>query len=149
VVPDPAFQGRVYTAAGPWLVTPEDLRAFARAAGATHPACFDRQAARALGYSDIVACPTYAVRPAQHAEAAYIDDPAAGIDFTRVVHAAQSFRHHQSITAGARLWTRLEVTKVVPRPALSLVTTVCAITDDSARPVCDVTSTLAIRGVAQ
>lgn len=45
----------------PWTyeVTPTSVRAFARGVGYTDPVYFDREAARAAGYRDIPAPPTY------------------------------------------------------------------------------------------
>src|SRR3990170_3450787 len=85
------------------------LREFARAVGATHPAHHDVDAARALGHADVVATPTFAVVIAQRAEAQLIEDPEAGIDFSRVVHAEQRFTHHRPIFAGDRLVAELHV----------------------------------------
>jgi acyl dehydratase len=122
------------------------LREFARAVGATGAECFDVAAARGLGYPDVVATPTFAVVVAQRAEVAYVADPAAGIDFTRVVHAEEAFQHHRPIVAGDRLHTHLTVEAVTQRRGIWLVTTTCDLTDDAGLPVCQVTSTLAVKG---
>ena len=83
---------------------------------------------------------------AQLAEAQYIDDPAAGIDFARVVHAEERFAHHRPIVAGDELVTVLHVDQVTTRGALALVTTRCEIADAAGQPVASVVSTLAVRG---
>ncbi|MDR2378260.1 MAG: MaoC family dehydratase N-terminal domain-containing protein, partial [Bifidobacteriaceae bacterium] len=116
---DPAFAGRVYPPTGPHLVERDALRRFAAAVAAQAPACFDPAAARALGHPDLVAAPTFAVVIAQPAEAQYVRDPAAGIDFGRVVHAAQSLRHHRPIVAGDRLWAALTVESVARRRGIA------------------------------
>jgi acyl dehydratase len=120
---DEGFVGRVFTLPQPYEVEPEVLRAFARSVGATHPACHDAAAARALGYRDIVATPTFAVVIAQAAEAIYINDPAAGIDFTRVVHAEERFEHHHPIVAGDRVAATVEVVAITARAGITRVTT--------------------------
>ena len=74
-----AYAGRAYPPTAPYAVGREHLRDFARAVGATHPAHHDVDAARALGYPDVVAPPTFAVVVAQRAEAQLIADPEAGI----------------------------------------------------------------------
>lgn len=143
---DPGFVGRLYPPTAPFVVGREHLRDFARAVGAVHPAFHDVAAARDLGHRDVVACPTFAVVIAQRAEAQYVDDPAAGVDFTRVVHAEERFTHHRPIVAGDELVTVLHVDQVTERAGLALVTTRCEIADAAGEPVATVVSTLAVRG---
>lgn len=140
-----AFVGRTYPPTAGYAVGREHLRDFARAVGATHPAHHDVEAARTLGYPDVVAPPTFAVVVAQRAEAQLIEDPEAGIDFSRVVHAEERFTHHRPIHAGDELVTVLHVDSVVERSGLAMVTTRCEITADG-EPVATVVSTLAVRG---
>ena len=142
---DPAVAGRQYPPTAAYAVGREHLRDFARAVGAAHPAHHDVAAARSLGYPDVVAAPTFAVVIAQRAEAQLIDDPAAGIDFSRVVHADERFTHHRPIHAGDKLVTVLHVDQVVERAGLAMVTTRCEIADVEGTPVATVVSTLAVR----
>ncbi len=142
---DPGFVGRTYPPTPPYDVARTALAAFAEATGATHPAYTDAAAARALGHPDVVAPPTFAVVVAQAAESQYIADPAAGIDFSRVVHADERFTHHRPIHAGDRLVTVLHVESVTERAGLALVATRCEIADDAGTPVATVRSTLAVR----
>ena len=130
----------------PYEVAGVKLREFARATGAVNPIHFERDAARAAGFPDVVATPTFAVVPAQEAEAAYISDPASGIDFTRVVHADEAFVHDRPIVAGDVLATTVEVSAITDRGPLTLVTTTATIRDDDGQRVARVTSTLAVRG---
>ena len=143
-----SFAGRTYPPTVPFAVGREHLRDFARAVGATHPAHHEVSAARSLGYPDVVAPPTFAVVVAQRAEAQLIEDPEAGIDFGRVVHADERFTHHRPIHAGDELVTVLHVDTIVERAGLAMVTTRCEIAADDGTPVSTVVSTLAIRGEA-
>ncbi|MDR1441903.1 MAG: MaoC family dehydratase N-terminal domain-containing protein [Bifidobacteriaceae bacterium] len=143
-----SFVGRRYRSAEPYLVGPDELRAFAAAFGASAPACCDPAAAQALGYAGLVAAPTYAVVIAQQAEAEYVRDPASGIDFERVVHGEESFRHHRPIVAGDRITTELTVASVVERRGMTTVTTAVQLSDAAGQPVATVTSTLVVRGEA-
>ncbi|WP_425955066.1 FAS1-like dehydratase domain-containing protein [Xylanimonas sp. McL0601] len=149
-LPDTGFAGTEYPATPPYSVGREKLREFAAAVGAEHPAHFDLEAARGLGYADLVAPATFAVVIAQRAEAQYIEDPAARIDFARVVHADERFTHHRPIVAGDELVTVLHVDNVVHRAGIAMVTTRCEIsaltTDGGSEPVSTVVSTLAVRG---
>ena len=154
---NPDFAGREYPATAPYAVGREKLREFASAVGAAHPAHHDLVAARGLGYPDLVAPPTFAVVVAQRAEAQYVQDPEAGIDFSRVVHADEKFVHHRPIVAGDELVTVLHVDSVTERAGIAMVTTRCEIFaaphDDAAdaavgtgEPVATVSSSLVIRG---
>jgi acyl dehydratase len=148
---NPAFIGRIYRSDRPYVVERTVLREFAAATGlteATAPACFDPAAARRLGYADVVAAPTFAVVIAQRAEAQYIQDPQAGIDFKRVVHAEESFRHHRPIVAGDRITTQLTVTAVAERRGITTVKTTAELHDAARSPVATVISALAVRGQA-
>lgn len=141
-----AYAGRSYPPTAPYAVGREHLRDFARAVGSAHPAHHDVEAARSLGHPDVVAPPTFAVVVAQRAEAQLIEDPEAGIDFSRVVHADERFTHHRPIHAGDELVTVLHVDQITERAGLAMVTTRCEISAADGAPVATVTSTLAVRG---
>ncbi len=143
---DAGYAGRVYPPTDAYLVGREHLRDFASAVGATHPSHHEVEAARSLGYPDVVAAPTFAVVIAQAAEAQLISDPAAGIDFSRVVHAEERFTHHRPIVAGDAISTVLHVDSIVERAGLAMVTTRCELSDADGAPVATVVSTLAVRG---
>lgn len=142
---DPSFAGREFAPDEPYEVTRAELAAFAEAVGASNPAHTDPAAARLLGYPDVIAPPTWAVVVAQRAEAKYVQDPAAGVDFTRVVHADERFTHVRPIHAGDRLVTTLHVDSVTERAGLGMVTTRVEVCDEAGAPVATVVSTLAVR----
>lgn len=143
---DVARVGSVFTGTAPFQVTRRDIAAFADAVGATSPIHRDPTAARALGFADVVAPVTFAVVVAQEAEAEYIADPASGIDFSRVVHADETFTHHRPLVAGESVATAVHVDAITSRGPLTLVTTRTEITAESGDGVASVVSTLAIRG---
>lgn len=156
------FVGRHYPPEGVYEVGREKIREFAEAvagadAGAfvegersagspVHPVHTDPEAARALGYRDVVAPPTFAVIVAQRSDARLIRDPEAGIDFTRVVHGEQRFVHHRPIVAGDRLVATLQVDGVRGSGGHSMVTTRSEITTEDGGAVCTATSTIVVRG---
>jgi len=142
---DTSYAGREYPPTAGYDVGREKLREFASAVGATHPAHSDPEVARSLGYPDVVAPPTFAVVVAQRAEAQLFEDPAAGIDFSRVVHADERFTHHRPIHAGDRLVTVLHVDSIVERAGLAMITTRAEIASEDGEPVATVVSTLAVR----
>ncbi|WP_448630248.1 FAS1-like dehydratase domain-containing protein [Cellulomonas soli] len=142
---DTGYAGREYPANAVYEVAREKLREFASAVGSTHPAHTDPEVARSLGYPDAIAPATFAVVIAQRAEAQLFEDPAAGIDFSRVVHADERFTHHRPIHAGDRLVTVLHVDQIVERAGLAMITTRAEIGTESGEPVATVVSTLAVR----
>lgn len=128
-----------------YRVSAVKIAEFADAVGAASPLHYDRDAARAAGYKDVVAPPTFAVVIAQRAEFAYVNSPESGIDFSRVVHAEEGFMHHRPIVAGDVLEATAHVDSITHRAGLSFVTTRVEISDGEF-PVATVTSTLAVRG---
>jgi acyl dehydratase len=143
------FIGREYPATAPYQVGREKIAEFARAIGSDNPACFSQEAARGLGYPDVVAPTTFAVVVAQAAEAQYIQDPEARIDFSRVVHADERFTYTRPIFAGDELVSVVHVDKIVERAGLAMITTrveISALVADGSEHVVTVTSTLAVRG---
>ncbi|MEZ0449531.1 FAS1-like dehydratase domain-containing protein [Cellulomonas sp. ICMP 17802] len=142
---DVGYAGRQYPPTEAYEVGREKLREFADAVGASHQAHTDPSVARALGYPDVIAPPTFAVVVAQRAEAQLFEDPAAGIDFSRVVHADERFTHHRPIHAGDRLMTVLHVDSITVRAGLAMITTRAEIAAEDGEPVATVVSTLAVR----
>jgi acyl dehydratase len=160
-----SFAGRVYPPTPVYEVGREKIREFAEAIGGgdpgafvdlpldplvgpehVHPAHVDPEAARALGYPDVIAPPTFAVIVAQRCDAQLVRDPEAGIDFSRVVHGEQSFTHHRPIVAGDRLVAVLHVDSVRSAGGHAMVTTRSEITTEAGEPVCTATSTIVVRG---
>ncbi|GAB47900.1 FAS1-like dehydratase domain-containing protein [Mobilicoccus pelagius] len=141
-----AYEGRRYPPGEPFSVGREHVRAFAAAVGATDPVHHDVEAARAAGFADVVAPPTFAVVVAQRCEAAYIADPEAGVDFDRLVHGEESFVHHRPIVAGTELVGELHVDRVREAGGHGLATTRVEITDTKGEAVCTVRSSVVVRG---
>lgn len=137
--------GRVYPATEPYSVGREKIREFAAAVKATSPLHFDVQAAQSVGYSDLIAPPTFAIILAQKADAALISDPEAGIDFSRVVHADQRFTHHRPIVAGDELLTEVHVDSVRVMGAGAMLTTREEITTIEGEKVATCISSLLVR----
>jgi len=142
---DPEIAGRVYPPGEVYEVGREKIREFAEAVGSDDPAHRDPAAARALGYPDVIAPPTFAVIAAQRCEAQLIRDPAAGIDYARVVHGEERFGHHRPIVAGDRLVGTLHVDSVRSAGGHAMVTTRVELATESGEPVSTVTSTIVVR----
>lgn len=143
---NPDFVGRSYPQSGPYAVDAPLIAAFAAAVGATDPVHTDGGAARAAGYADVVAPPTMAVRFSQAAERAYVTDPAAGIDFSRVVHGEQRFVHHRPITAGDEVVGTTTVDAVRSVGGHAMVTTRTELATTTGEALATSTSTIVVRG---
>jgi len=143
---NPELQGRVFPPTEPYLVGREKVREFARAVFATNPINLDPEAAKAAGYDDVVAPPTFAVVVQEHSLAKLLAEPGAGIDFTRVVHGDQRFTSTRPIVAGDLLTATLTVSSVKTLGAHSMVTAESSITDAAGEHVVTAVSTLVVRG---
>jgi acyl dehydratase len=146
---NPQIAGRVYAPSPAYEVGREKIREFATAINSTDPVHSDPDAARALGYPDVIAPPTLAVLIAQLSEGQLINDPEAGIDYARVVHGEERFAHHRPIVAGDRLVATLSVDKVGTAGKLTMVNTRVEIADEKGEPVTTVTSTIVVRGAEE
>jgi acyl dehydratase len=140
------LQGSSYPPAHAYSVGREKVREFSAAVGATHPFHTDVDAARAAGHADLIAPPTFAVIIAQKAEAAYISDPASGIDFSRVVHAEERFTHHRPIVAGDEITATVHVDRARAVGTGGMVTTRTELTNEDGEAVSTVLSTIMVRG---
>ena len=137
--------GRVYPPSPAYEVGREKIREFATAINSADPVHVDPQAARAAGHPDVIAPPTFAVLVTQRCEGQVMTDPAAGIDFTRVVHGDQRFVHHRPIRAGDRLVGTLHVDDVDTRGRHATVTTRVELTDETGDAVTTALSRIVVR----
>ncbi|HEY6799012.1 MAG TPA: MaoC family dehydratase N-terminal domain-containing protein [Agromyces sp.] len=143
---NPELQGRVFPPTEPYLVGREKVREFSRAVFATNPVNLDPEAARAAGYDDVVAPPTFAVVVQERTLAQLLAEPDSGIEFSRVVHGDQRFTSSRPIVAGDLLTASLAVSSVKTLGAHSMVTAESTITDAAGDHVVTAISTLVVRG---
>ena len=143
---NPELQGRVFAPTAPYLVGREKIREFARAVFATSPLNNDPDAAKAAGYDDIVAPPTFPIVIQEATLAQLLAEPDAGIDFTRVVHGDQRFSYTRAIVAGDELTATLAVTSIKSLGGHSMVTSESTIVDSAGEHVVTAISTLVVRG---
>ncbi|MFT4122583.1 MAG: MaoC family dehydratase N-terminal domain-containing protein [Microbacteriaceae bacterium] len=143
---NPDLVGRSFPPAAPYLVGREKVREFARAVFATHPTSLDPEAARAAGYPDLVAPPTFPVVVQEHTLQQLLAEPDAGIDFSRVVHGEQRFVYTRPVVAGDELTATLAVTSVKSLGGNDMVTAESTMSDAEGRHVVTAISTLVVRG---
>ena len=143
---NPQLVGRVFAPTEPYLVGREKVREFSRAVFAASPLSLDVAAARAAGYSDLVAPPTFAVVVQELTLHQLLSEPDAGIDFSRVVHGDQRFTFTRPIVAGDELTAMLTVASIKSLGGHSMVTAESSIVGADGGHVVTATSTLVVRG---
>ena len=145
---NPDLQGRLFEPTAPYLVGREKVREFSRAVFSTNPLNFDPEAARAAGYDDVVAPPTFPVVVQEATLAQLLAEPDGGIDFSMVVHGEQRFSYTRPVVAGDELTATLAVTSIKTLGGNSMVTAESTMVDASGAHVVTATSTLVVRGDA-
>jgi acyl dehydratase len=78
----------------------EKIREYAYAIGATNPVHFDREAARADGFRDVVAPPMFAVVYSAGSVGPGVLDPELGINLALMLHGSQEFVWGEPVCAG-------------------------------------------------
>jgi acyl dehydratase len=145
---NPAIEGKIYPRTASYLVGREKIREFAKAVFSKDPANLDLEAAKSLGYKDLIAPPTFAVVIQERSLTQVITDSEAALDFSRVVHGDQRFIHVRPIVAGDELTSELKVASVKQLAGNSMVSFETQIFDANQDLVCTAISTLVVRGEA-
>ena len=139
---NPELVGRTFPPTAPYLVGREKVREFARAVFADAPQHTDHDAARALGYDDVVAPPTFAMVVQDLTLQQLLGDPESGIELSRLVHAEQRFRYTRPIVAGDELVATLSVTGIRSMGGGTMITSEAEIVDADGAHVVTTTSIL-------
>ncbi|GMM96935.1 MULTISPECIES: MaoC family dehydratase N-terminal domain-containing protein [Microbacterium] len=143
---NPELVGRTFPPTAPYLVGREKVREFARAVFADDPQHTDPDAARALGYDDVVAPPTFAmvVQDLTLQQLLALDD--SGIALERLIHAEQRFRYTRPIVAGDELTAQLSISGVRAVGKGAMVTSEAEIVDAQGAHVVTAVSVLLVGG---
>lgn len=141
---NPDLVGRAFPPTAAYLVGREKVREFARAVFADEPQHTDPEAARALGYTDVVAPATFAIVVAEQTLQQLIAEPDSGIVLSRTLHAEQRFRYTRPIVAGDELTAQVSVTGIRTMGANAMVTSDTEITDAAGAHVVTATSVLLV-----
>ncbi|WP_295790175.1 MaoC family dehydratase N-terminal domain-containing protein [uncultured Microbacterium sp.] len=139
---NPELVGRAFPPTAPYLVGREKVREFARAVFADAPQHSDPEAARALGYADVVAPPTFAMVVQDLTLQQLLGDPDSGIELSRLVHAEQRFRYSRPIVAGDELVATLSVTGIRSMGGNAMITSEAEVVDADGAHVVTTTSVL-------
>ena len=143
---NPELVGRVFPPTPPYLVGREKVREFARAVFAEGPQHLDPAAARAQGYADVVAPPTFAMVIQDQTLQQLLAEPDSGILLKNVLHAEQRFRYSRPIVAGDELTATLTVSGVRALGGNAMVTSDAEIRDAAGAHVVTATSVLLVGG---
>jgi acyl dehydratase len=145
---DRALVGRSYPPSAVYEVGRAKLAEFATAIGSDDPVHRDPKSARAAGYPDVIAPPTFAIVLTLEAANVVLTDPEVELDYSRVVHGEQRFTHHRPIRAGDRLVATTTIDAVRSVAGNDLLTTRVDVATEDGEAVCSATSMLVARGTA-
>jgi acyl dehydratase len=145
---DRALVGRSYPPSAVYEVGRAKLAEFATAIGSDDPVHRDPESARAAGYPDVIAPPTFAIVLTLEAANVVLTDPEVELDYSRVVHGEQRFTHHRPIRAGDRLVATTTIDAVRSVAGNDLLTTRVDVATEDGEAVCSATSMLVARGTA-
>jgi acyl dehydratase len=121
---------------------------FALAVGEDDPRFLEAEAARAEGFPDQLAFPTFPTVIGILASAQIVVDPELGMDYSRVVHGEQSYEWRRPVVVGDRLRTTPRIADVYAKGPNEFLVIEAEITDADSEVVCVARSTLLSRGTA-
>ena len=131
-----------------YAVGREKVREYAYAVGETNPVHLEVEAARALGYQDVVAPPMFAAVYSSPAITPALFDPEVGINFTLMVHGGQEFRWGPLVVAGDEIDTVVTVKDISQRGGMGFYVFESVSTNQRGETVCTGTWTNIVRGVS-
>ena len=133
---DESYVGRTLPPSPPYQVGRERIREFATAVGERSPLCHDVEAARAAGYPDLVAPPSFPVVFTMPRIELFLRDPGFGWRFEGTVHGDQKIEFQRPIHAGDELVTVVRVDGLRTRAGTHMLTLHCAVSTIGGEPVC-------------
>lgn len=122
---------------------------FALAVGEDDPRFLEDGAARAEGFPEQVAFPTFPTTVGILASAQVVTDSELGLDYTRVVHGEQEFDWKRPIVVGDVLKATPRVSDIYTKGPNEFLVIEAEITDADGDVVCVARSTLLSRGTAE
>jgi acyl dehydratase len=143
------YIGRKAPVGEPVEVTRNDIRRFAAAIGDDNPLYTDREAAKAAGYTDVIAPPTFLISASTGGgSGGFILEPELGLNFAMVVHGEETFEFSRPVQAGDVLTLEQRISDIQVKGSNELMTLVTEVTSDSGEHVATVTNTIVSRGTA-
>ena len=135
-----------------YAVGREKIREYAFAVGETNPVHLEVEAARALGYRDVVAPPLPTLPPmfaavySSPAIGPALFDPEIGINFALMVHGGQEFKWGPLVVAGDEIDTTVTVKDISERSGTGFYVFESVSTNQDGDTVCVGTWTNIVRG---
>jgi acyl dehydratase len=129
-----------------YAVGREKVREYAYAVGETNPVHLEVDAARAVGYKDVVAPPMFAAVYSSRAITPALFDPEVGINFALMVHGGQEFRWGPLVVAGDEIETAVTVKDISERGGAGFYVFESVSTNQDGDTVCVGTWTNIVRG---
>lgn len=146
---NPALVGRTYPPSRPYVVGREKVREFAAAIGDGSSLSHDVEAARAAGFDDVVAPPTFAFSLAFAASLDAMQDPDLGLNYAMVVHGEQRFVYSRPIVAGDSLVATCSIEQVRAVAGNDLLTTRIDLATEDGDHVVTTYTVVVSRGTAE
>jgi acyl dehydratase len=142
------YLGRTFPAGPPYEVSRVKIAEFADAIGDPNPVYRDQAAARAAGFGDVIAPPTFPIVVSMASSSRALAEPDLGVNYAMVVHGEQRFEYARPLRAGDVVTAQSTITDIREVGRNSLMTTVTQISTVDGEHVCTAYSTLVERGGA-
>ena len=143
-----ALIGREYPESAPYEVGREKIRDFATAIGDFNPLYHDEAAAKAAGYDDIIAPPTFLTTLGFKFGPQVVGDPELGLNYAMVVHGEQEFELIRPVKSGDVLVGRPKIVDISARGKNEFMTYAASIETTSGEKVAVARSIIVSRGTA-
>ena len=143
-----ALIGKEYPASEPYEVAREKIRDFATAIGDFNPLYHDPAAAKAAGYPDIIAPPTFLTTLGFKFGPQVVGDPDLGLNYAMVVHGEQEFEILRPVGPGDVLVGKPKISDISARGRNEFMTYEASITTTSGEQVAVARSIIVSRGTA-
>jgi len=142
-----ALIGKVYDSVTATVDRNHALR-FADAVGEDGALFHDPAAARAAGYDDQLATPTFVSTLEVAGLAQVIFDPDLGLDFSRVVHSQQSYRWERPIQVGDAVTATPRIAEITTLGKNEVLVVESELTDAAGKTVAIARGSMLARGTA-
>jgi acyl dehydratase len=140
------YAGHTFPATEPYEVSRVKIAEFADAIGDPNPLYTDREAARAAGYPDVIAPPTFPIVITMAASRRAVSDPGLGLNYAMVVHGEQRFRYSRPLHAGDVVTAQATITSIRQAGTHTLIITETEVRSVTGEHICTGTGTLVERG---
>jgi acyl dehydratase len=143
-----ALIGREYEPSSPYEVGREKIRDFAAAIDDRNPIYHDEAAAKAAGYPDIIAPPTFLTTLGFKFGPQVVGDPELGLNYSMVVHGEQEFELLRPVRPGDVLVGKPKIIDISARGKNEFLTYEASIETTSGEKVAVARSIIVSRGTA-